>query len=198
MISNNELTLSSKNRYFLHTPVQCKDEKGNLQKQSVLIDNITDNSMWDMNTQKLKCSLLQTSPQYKTINQINASQKGESLPSAETEMCRNVSVYADENKSKIISGYISLDDYKNVSTNAIAKSPGSSPVLSPGSSLGLSQSLSPSATTENFSTLDFHNMQYEPSFLSKIKNNSILRFYFVSLLIIAFYIIFRLFQKLQR
>jgi hypothetical protein len=58
--------------------------------------------------------------------------------------------------------------------------------------------LSPSATTENFSTLDFHNMQYEPSFLSKIKNNSILRFYFVSLLIIAFYIIFRLFQKLQR
>jgi len=110
MISKNELTLSSNNRYFLHTPVQCTDENGKRQTQSILIDNITDNSLWNMNTEKLKCSLLSSSSQqYTKISQINVDKKDDSsLPSANTEKCRNVSVYADANKKNVISGYISL------------------------------------------------------------------------------------------
>jgi hypothetical protein len=212
-ITNNELTLSADNRYFLHTPVQCTDENGKLQTQSVLIDNISDNSLWNMNTEKLKCSLLSTSSQqYSSVNQIAAEKKGASLSSASTEKCRSVSVYADVDKKNVISGYITLDDYKNVNPSAVLNSPGASPgsiPLSPGAAPGAisSKTISPSpsptvstnpgkiSTTEQFSTLINENDLLETNAYYKIKNNSVLRFYFISLFVIFVYILHKIYCK---
>jgi len=235
MISNNELTLSANNRYFLHTPVQCNDENGKRQTQSILIDNITDNSLWNMNTEKLKCSLLSSSSQqYTSVNQISADQNGSSsLSSMNTEKCRSVSVYADASKNKVISGYITLDDYKNLDPSAVLKTPGSMPlapgatpeptqnqvnltpnatsVLTPGPATGASPSLTPGASPsltpvaspgpspkEGFSTLIDETDLLETNAFHKIKNNSIIRFYFISLFVIFIYILHRMSKKLIR
>jgi len=234
MISNNEITLSANNRYFLHTPVQCNDENGKRQTQSVLIDNITDGSLWNMNTEKLKCSLLSSSPQqYTSVNQISAAQKGASLSSGNIEQCRSVSVYADANKKKVISGYITLDDYKNLDPSAVLNAPGSMPLtpsavtpgptppppgpstMTPGPSPAPTQNLgqflndylnpkpspagSPAGTQkEGFSTLINETDLLETNAFHKIKNNSIIRFYFVSLLVIFIYILHRISKKLLR
>jgi len=236
MINNNELTLSKDNRYFLHTPVQCIDENGKLQTQSVLIDNITDNSLWNMNTEKLKCSLLSTS-----INQMSVAKKGDSLSSANTEKCRSVSVYTDATKNEIISGYITLEDYKNLDPVAVLNSSGAKPLapgsiplapgsmplapgsiplapgsipLAPGSmplAPGGPQSPTPGATPEptqnlgdslnnylNPSTENFSTSTNETNAFHKIRNNSVLRFYFISLLVIFIYILYRIYNKMFR
>lgn len=222
MINNNQLTISENNRYFLHTPIQCIDENEKMQTQSVLIDNISDNSLWNANTEKLKCSLLSSSAQqYTNINQISAAKKGASLSSANKEQCRSVSVYADKTKKNIISGYITLDDYKNLDPVAVLNSPGSASNGSPGASPGSSPSASPSAspgaspgaspekslgeslnpspggsTTETFSTLTNETDLLKTNAFHKIKNDSIVRFYFISLLVIFIYIIYRICKKM--
>ena len=221
MISNNELTLSSNNRYFLHTPVQCNDENGKRQSQSILIDNITDNSLWNMNTEKLKCSLLSSS------SQQYATQKGSSsLSSMNTEKCRNVSVYADANKQNIISGYISFDDYTNINPAAILNAPGAAPLtpgstpLTPGSTPltpGPSPSpapMSPGATpapTQNLGVALNNYLNPKPSpggspggiptegfSVMQMDPFSIFRFYFISLFVIFIYILHRMSKKLLR
>ena len=240
MISNNELTLSANNRYFLHTPVQCNDENGKRQTQSVLIDNITDGSLWNMNTEKLKCSLLSSSPQqYASINQISAEKKGASLSSGNIEQCRSVSVYADASKKKVISGYITLDDYKKVDPAAVLNTPGTIPltpgtipltpgtipgptqnpgnptsnavpVLTPGASPSLTPGTTPGPTTGASPSLTpgttpganpkegFSTLINETNAFHKIKNNSIIRFYFVSLFVLFIYILHRMSKKLIR
>jgi len=125
-ISNNELTLSTTGRYFLHTPAQCLDENKKAQFQSILIDNITDNSMWNMNNQKLKCSLLNASSQLKPM-----ASNTNSLPSGDMENCRMVSVYTDTSKQNVISGYVTLDDYKNISPIAVVNPSTPGPSESP-------------------------------------------------------------------
>lgn len=225
-ISNNELILSANNRYFLHTPIQCTDENGKLQSQSILIDNISDNSLWNMNTEKLKCSLLDT-----TTNQMSSEKQGTPLSSGDTQKCRSVSVYADADQQKVISGHISLDDYKNVNPIAVLNTPGQrpskspviSPVLSPGPTPGpiptpgatpaptqnlgsalnnyLNPMPSPGPSPGALSAENFETLMNEPDLIHsnvfhKIRNNSVLRFYFISLFIIIVYILHRMCKKI--
>jgi len=229
-ISNNELTLSTTGRYFLHTPAQCLDENKKAQPQSILIDNITDNSMWNMNNQKLKCSLLNASSQLKP-----AASNTNSLPSGDMENCRKVSVYTDASKKNVISGYVTLDDYKNISPIAVVNPPTPGPSESPGSITTEPVVTTPPMTTEPIPTspgatpeptkstgeiidnyLKSGNASIPPekftllsnaydddydsmdtSFLYKVKTDSPLRFYIISIFVIFVYILYRLVQKMK-
>jgi hypothetical protein len=95
--------------------------------------------------------------------------------------------------------------------NQVNLTPNATSVLTPGPATGASPSLTPGASPsltpvaspgpspkEGFSTLIDETDLLETNAFHKIKNNSIIRFYFISLFVIFIYILHRMSKKLIR
>jgi len=188
----NELTVAGNNRYFIHTNVLCKDVNGNIQKQSILIDNIADDTLWQKYNQSLMYSSAMTSSQSAGANRMRellTTAGGDSLTNMDT--CRGVAIYTDSNKSKTIKGYISQSDYNNLDPaiidndqtklmNAASQNKSPSPAGSPGKK-------------EGFSSIT--NVYDNEKPYAAMETTIVTKFYLVSIGVILLYILFRLYEK---
>jgi len=186
----NELSLKEKSRYFIHTNTKCKDANGDLQNESILIDNISDDTLWQKYNKGLMCS--STTSDYAGSNRMRELLSNIGATSLSTmNECRGVSVYTDASKSKTIRGYVSKMDYENMDPSIIndeqsktmsASVSSNTPAPSPNNS-------------ENFSTM--HTIYDHEKPWAAIENNIVTKFYFISISVILLYILFRLYEKLR-
>jgi hypothetical protein len=186
--ATNELSLKEKSRYFIHTNTKCKDSNGDLQNQSILIDNISDDTLWQKYNKGLMCS--STTSDYTGSNRMRELLSNIGATSLSTmDECRGVAVYTDASKSKTIRGYVSKADYENMDPSIIndeqsktmnasvsSNTPAPSPVV-----------------IEKFSTL--HSVYDDEKPWAAMENNIVTKFYFISISVILLYILFRLYEK---
>jgi hypothetical protein len=188
---SNELTISENGRYFIHTNVKCKDIAGNLRDQSILIDNISDDTLWQKYNKGLMYSSTMTSSQFAGANRLRellTSAGAEST--ASMDVCRGVAVYTDSKKTKTIRGYIAQSDYDNLDPGIINHE---QTALT--NSLNASLNASPAGPPkkEGFSPIT-HVYDDEKPYVA-LENNIVTKFYFVSIAVILLYILFRLYEK---
>ena len=184
----NELSLKEKSRYFIHTNTKCKDKNGDLQNQSILIDNISDDTLWQKYNKGLMCS--STTSDYTGSNRMRELLSNIGATSLSTmDECRGVAVYTDASKSKTIRGYVSNTDYENMDPSIIndeqsktmnASASSNTPAPSP-------------VKIEPFSTL--HTIYDHEKPWAAMENSIVTKFYFISISVILLYILFRLFEK---
>jgi hypothetical protein len=186
--SSNEIKMKDKNRYFIHTNTQCKDLNGKSQYQSILINNISDDTLWKKYNSSLMYSSSMTSSQSAGANrmrQLLSNMGADSL--ASMDKCRGVAVYTDSTKSKTIRGYVSLSDYNNLDPSVINND--QSDMMNSSSK---SESNSP-VESEGFTPISHVYDDEKP--YADLENNIITKFYFVSITVILLYILFRLYEK---
>jgi hypothetical protein len=188
---NNEITITNNNRNFIHTNIQCKDDNGETQNLSVLINNISDDSTWQ--SYKSNMSLTPTVTSTTGLNQLFEILKSNGTNSVGTmEKCKGVSVYTDSTKTKSIKGYILENDFKNLDVNFVNS----------GETLVMNANVksftpAPPPAPEAFSTrepLSTTVYSDEKPYVF-IENNIITKFYFASLVVILLYILFRLYER---
>lgn len=185
----NELLLKEKSRYFIHTNTKCKDiTNGDLQNQSILIDNISDDSLWQKYNKGLMCS--STTSDYTGSNRMRELLSNVGATSLSTmDECRSVSVYTDASKSKTIRGYVSKADYENMDPSIINNE--QSKTMN--SSVSSNTPAPSPVAIENFSTL--HTVYDDEKSYAVMENNIVTKFYFISISVILLYILFRLYEK---
>jgi hypothetical protein len=112
--------------------------------------------------------------------------------SSTVDKCRGVAIYTDLKKSKTIKGYISQSDYDNLDPSIINNDQTS--LMNALTSIKSSSSPAGSATKkEGFSPIA-HVYDDEKPYVA-LENNIITKFYFVSIVVILLYILFRLYEK---
>jgi|LauGreDrversion4_1035100.scaffolds.fasta_scaffold20233_5 hypothetical protein len=188
----NELTVSGNNRYFIHTNVLCKDTNGNKQMQSILINNIADDTLWQTYNKGMMYSSTMTTSQSTGANRMRellTSAGGDSVTKVDT--CRGVAIYTDSKKTKTIKGYLSQSDYNNLDPsiinndqtklmNAAFEVPAPTPAGNPQKKEGFSQ---------------MSNVYDDEKPYSVLETNIVTKFYVVSIVVILLYILFRLYEK---